>query len=628
MPQSYPFTLKLSAFWVVYCAWALLSGWVLSYFKKLDAEGYLTMLPLLLIGVLCVNRIPAKRPQLILQGWTSSPLMTRAPRTAWLFVILIIGIGACLHAPSNYDGLTYRLPRLLHWLQHHGWFWIGGIDYRMDIAGTGVEWMSAPLIVLFGNDRCLFLLNYLPFLFFPTWFFLAARGMGVCRKSAAVWMFLMPLAFGLVVQSGSIGNDLPGVALGLASVAFAARATRSHPLISMVLSAFCVAMMSAIKITMMPLLLPIGLFWLVQAWKCCRRPASVIAFSACLPLFAICSFLPHAVLCWQHCGAWNGNPENRYGTEIEHPLAGIVGNTLAFTTSIFAPPILPNANAIDARAHALLSSKSWYQWLQNHYSSFDFGFRQELPSEESSGIGLGVTFAMFVWTLLSRIRREPLANVVLPRWLILGSVGFATLVFLAKGGAGASIARLMLPFTPFFLFALLPYLGNPPGHQRRIWLASSLLPGFFLLPTLLINPNRPLLAPRWLSQLPGVPSSLSARMESVFETYARRNALLDPLLSKLPPTAVIGYAGEIDHPHSSLFFPIGQRRVYDFQAATESRCEWIIGTREGIEVRSGKSFDSWSAGNYRLVYQENLTAKVSVGPELWYIFRKTNTPER
>ena len=38
----------------------------------------------------------------------------------YLVVLVMVSVGAISHAPTNYDGLTYRLPRMLNWLSARG----------------------------------------------------------------------------------------------------------------------------------------------------------------------------------------------------------------------------------------------------------------------------------------------------------------------------------------------------------------------------------------------------------------------------------------------------------------------------------------------------------------------------
>jgi hypothetical protein len=620
MPRPLPFTLRVSALWVFYCTWASATGWILSYFHQLHRLGYaIAALPavLLLAGWWFSDRSHFPRKQ----SWHIQTLrLKKLPSFgAWAAVTVFILLSGILHPPSNYDGLTYRLPRLLYWLQENHWFWINGIDFRLDIAGTGFEWMSAPLLLATGSDRGLFLLNYVPFLLLPGLFFLAACGLGVRPRSARWWMWVWPLAFGIAMQAASIGNDMVCAGLALASLAFAAEAKRGRPVFCLTLSALAAILMTGVKVTTLPLGLPLAIFWIWQAWQCLGFRQIVLISGSVTPAAVLCSFLPIAWICWQHTGAWNANPGNRLAIEPANPVAGFVGNTMNFGLGSLYPPLFPGVGTIESGLTKALEQKPWFLWVRDHYPAFSVGINHELPSEEAAGIGLGITLIALVWCVAavrhpvkSGRPRNHLGTV-----FTLGTL-LAFLVILAKIG-GNSTPRLLLPFTPFLLLGLL--LAFPPLRKMPSdgW---SLVPALFLLPTLLLNPNRPLIPLTPLAALPGVPSGLRQRVFEVYDSYARRNELLATLRNRLPRDVPVSFGGGGDQSALSLFKPLGHRKVYDLSPAREPLADWVVGTRIGIERRMGTSLENWENGRYRRVFEDKIASKVSFGPEPWYIFHR------
>jgi hypothetical protein len=101
------------------------------------------------------------------------PCIFRACRFRRLFPLgfLILAflalLGGILYAPSNFDGLAYRTPRVLNWLSTQFWHWIHTPDERMNARACGFEWMTAPLLLFTGSDRLLFLINWFSFLLLP-----------------------------------------------------------------------------------------------------------------------------------------------------------------------------------------------------------------------------------------------------------------------------------------------------------------------------------------------------------------------------------------------------------------------------------------------------------------------------
>ena len=137
-------------------------------------------------------------------------------------------LGGIIHPPSNYDGLAYRVPRSLHWLAAEQWHWIHTDFPRLNTRGTGFEWLSTPLLSFTHSDRSIFLINAVNFLFLPGLFFDVLSRMGVNRRVAAIWMWLLPTGYCYVLQAGSIGNDMMGSFYALAAVSFALRARVSQ----------------------------------------------------------------------------------------------------------------------------------------------------------------------------------------------------------------------------------------------------------------------------------------------------------------------------------------------------------------------------------------------------------------
>src|SRR5205823_13029119 len=87
-------------------------------------------------------------------------------------------LGGVLHAPSNYDALAYRVPRLFHWLAERQWHWIQTAFPRLNTRACGIEWLSAPLIVFTKTDRWLFVINAVSFLLLPSLIFSLFRRVG------------------------------------------------------------------------------------------------------------------------------------------------------------------------------------------------------------------------------------------------------------------------------------------------------------------------------------------------------------------------------------------------------------------------------------------------------------------
>lgn len=623
MIHQLPYILRLTALWVFFSIWASAAGWTLSLLGSLNLAGYLAALPFLVIPSACFW-IGTSPPSTFSVSWKPRALRpARNPaKTAWLLITVIVLAGGLWHPPSNYDALTYRLPRMYYWLQNEAWYWIEGANFRQNIAGAGFEWQSAVIVTLTGSQRWLFLLNSIPFLFLPGLFFLACRGFGIRPRIARWWMWVMPMAYGITLQASSIGNDLPAAVLFVASLAFAAEARRGSPYLCLCLSALAAIAMTAIKITALPLGLPLFVFWGWTAWRL-LSPARILTLGfALLPFLLICSFLPMAWNCWKNSGSWDGNPGNKKGIAVTHPIAGLAGNGLNLIVGTFAPPLLPAAGSLSKKLDSSLGETEWYPWVQSHYPTYDLDLGAEIPSEEAAGIGIGISVVVALWLWIV-IRGNRFTERLRGEFTVfITCMMIALLAFVLKAGGDAT-ARLMLPWIPGLLISCLGLCNATACIPSRYY---ALIPTLCILPALLLNPNRPLLPVRWLAASGLLPARISQRMDEVYSTYAARHSLLEPFADLIPMGATVGFAGEGDHSPAGLFTPLNARTVLDLNTNNLRDVEWIVGTQTGIETRTGILYDEWEEQNLAVRNQRKISSKVARGSETWFLIQLRPAP--
>src|SRR5487761_2777106 len=212
--------------WVWFCACLNVAGWTLSALHQLNAGGYTVTLLVGLAALLAWQKQTG--PPFFPGGHKLSRRFRRAFPLAFLILAAMAFFGGALYAPTNYDALAYRLPRVLHWLAADQWHWIHSFFPRLNTRSCGIEWVSAPVLALLKTDRPLFLINIVSFLLLPGLVFSVFTRLGVRRRAAWHWMWIVPTGYSFVLQAGSIGNDLFGAPFALASVDFALRARDSR----------------------------------------------------------------------------------------------------------------------------------------------------------------------------------------------------------------------------------------------------------------------------------------------------------------------------------------------------------------------------------------------------------------
>src|SRR5580765_53610 len=121
-PMSFLPTVKV---WIWVSALASLAGWTLSPLGQLNAAGYIVFSLAVAVVVFaarekCALSLPA--------GTCPWKKFSHRFRRAFPLMFLVLAalalLGRVIYPPTNHTGLSYRIPRVLQWLDEDGWFWI------------------------------------------------------------------------------------------------------------------------------------------------------------------------------------------------------------------------------------------------------------------------------------------------------------------------------------------------------------------------------------------------------------------------------------------------------------------------------------------------------------------------
>jgi hypothetical protein len=618
------------AIWIWCCAYLNLAGWALSALHELNLAGYTIAL---LIGFAALfvwwEKTSERFPTRI-----HSPKLGRRFRrplpAIFLFVTALIFLGGVLHAPNNYDGLTYRLPRMLNWLTAGHWFWIPTINDRMNYSTTTWEWMAMPIMALLRSDRALFLINALGFLLMPGLLFSVFRQAGVARKVAWTWMWVLPLAYGYATQAGSIGNDFTGALFCLMSVHFGLRARRSGRVSDVWLAGLAAALMTGVKLSNLPLLLPC----LIAVWPALRQLRKNLVGSVVVAVvMVLVSAAPTVVLNQVHTGCWNGDPQNLAQVQVKSPGAALLGNSLLLLQQSFMPPVLPAAQKVSQRLDQKLPA-SWRETLKEKFPRYYLTHLNELPQEEAAALGLGITLLLLVaigaaacglgWAGSNRGMTAVMSPVGLAAWV-------SALFFMLKMGSEAD-ARLMLPYYPLIIIPVLLLPAQNHLLRFQVWKILIVLAALSVLPAVVLSPARPLwpaqrISERLARQHPNSPAL--QRLATVYSVYARRNDALAPLRDRLPDSArVIGFMADTDDSDYSLWRPFGWRKVEYLRADNHPSVqipddvEWIVVKRRIWPEASSVSLEEWAAQHHaKIVLSVPIVTVVAWGEETWCLLQ-------
>jgi hypothetical protein len=646
-------------FWLWISAFATLAGWSLSAVGELNRAGY--AVAFVLFGgftVLQRRNLGISREKMRLAVRKAFRRFRRPLPFCFFALAFLVLLGGAIYRPDNYTGLTYRAGRVLQWLSHGHWFWIHTTDYRMNDRACGMEWLSTPIVLFTQSTRCLFLLNFLPFLLMPGLIFSLFVQLGVSGRVAWHWMWLLPGGYTFLLQAGGNANDTFPTDYALAAIYFAVRAsswqrgdnTNSSSVIAdLWRSILAAALLTGAKASNLPLLLP----WIIAAVPAIpalrKRMAATIVV---MLVSAAVSFLPNAVLNMHYLGDWSGLSIEQEGMNMKNPFVGIWGNAFLLLLDNFTPPFFLlagwwNQHALSVLPHFLMSPM---------VRNFEDGFLWlgELPTEDWSGIGFGLSVLLAVSVIAGFFKAKSFsprssssrpASLIVPQgprppWrvvpyakLVRVAPWVALLAYCTKTGM-VTPDRLIAPYYP--LLAPLLLIGpRQSAIVRRQWW-NALAGGSMILASvvLIMLPDRPLWPARTV--LSGLSAwhprnHLISRAREVYAVYANRADPLANVRALLPKgIKVVGFLGAEDDCDISFWLPFGSRRVEHFllsdppERFRREGVEYAVVGGLNLHLR-GVTLEEWlHRTGAEMVAETNGTLKVAEGPQQWYIARIKN----
>jgi len=575
--------------WILLCSWLVASGWILSLFKSLTATGYLVSLALLAV----LLRISFIRNQEKEKNYTFFWIRKIKRRFGnpipliYLIYLLIVALGGALYSPTNYDGLCYRIPKILHWWYQGQWHWIGGQNVRMDFSSAGFEWLMLPILVLLKTDRLFFLINLISFALLPGLIYSAYTRLGISKRVAWYWMWLMPCGYCFTLQAGSISNDCFAAVYLLSAMTFALRAKANASWSDAALALLSTALLTGAKASNLPLLLPL-LFLLAPLFTILiRRPLTSLTV---IILAALISFLPIAIANTVYTGDWSGDPTNHEQFKLKNPIAGLIGNTLQLSTGAIEPPILPMAKLWSVKAENLLKTR-FFASLEKEFPRISLKFG-ELPNEESAGLGIGVTSLILISLISGLLRTQ--AKVISESPVIFGGLAWISLLVLMAKFGNDGISRLIACYyiiLPLPIFAL---RSQTALVRQRWWRTLAILAQLLLLPALLLSPARPLVPVTAIIKFlenHGYSQEMIQRVKVVYATYKDRSDQFSTVRAHIPLTVEkIGFAGTGDESEYSFWKPLLKNNVIDMNTVFldqkwPSGLDCIVGSEWGFHDR-------------------------------------------
>ena len=621
-----PNAIQWAKLWILLGVYLNIAGWGLSVLGHLDPLGYgvVGVGGLLGLGfVLKTSHGSFHRVSLSKQRWR---LRHFFPAFFMLLCLLAL-IGGTIYAPNNYDAMTYRFPRILHWFTEHRWHWIVSSECRMNYSAVGFEWLMAPLFALTKSDRGFFLINILSYALLPGLTYATFLRLGIAKRTAWYWMWLIPCGSCFITQAGSIGNDSFATIYFLAAIYFTLLARTTRKVSDLWIGAMAIALLTAAKASNLPLVLP----WLVAAWPLLRLlREKVWATAAVFCVVLMASFFPIAAINTYYAGKWTGDPINNSHLQIDNPAYGIWGNGLQLLVQNVTPPIMPMSQTWNQMALAWMDTPTGRNLLL-HFPRLNL-MCGEMDIEEDSGLGAGL-WALLGISVIACVRnqrsalRVPAAGFKTGLWI--GAASWvALLAYMSKMGS-ESAARLIASYYVPLTASLLILPGMAELTRKRWWKICAVLAVLAALPLVILNPSRPLWPALTFFKKATVcfpESRMFARDYSVYRTYRARADGLSPLRKYLSrEDEVVGFIGS-DDSEVGLWRPFGTRKVVDVVPANLhlfAENQWpIIAREEGVNFVFQQSLDQWlKATGGHVVAKTKLLQKASREAREWCVIK-------
>lgn len=615
------------AHWILFAAACNIAGWTLSALHALNLPGFAIAIPAFWFLLARLTGIPRPRLDDLRRqsGWRRR--IRKLLPAGFVMLAALALLGGLLHPPNNYDALNYRMPKVADWLMAGRWEWIPANNNALNTRSSGFEWLTAPMLALLRTDRFIFIYNLISFLCLPGLVFSLFRHMGVARRAAYAWMWLVPAGYCYALQAGSVGNDLPAAMFALAAFDFGFRWRKTGAYSCFALALAAAGMMTAIKPTTLPLLLPFGLLFFGMWRPALAKPLRSIVLAV---LFALASFLPTAAINFRQCGDWTGAAaENPTLGKVE-PLIGLAGNLINAPLQNLAPPVFPVANQWNAWFVAWFPEK----FLQSMAENFEArGARfavTDIQGEETAGIGTGLSLVL-VFSVLAgwRLRhRSPACRDYPKRALLLaGLFGIALLAYFSRAGM-TTVARHIAPYYPFLI--AIPLLA--PGQSRVVrtkpWnlLAGAAIASAVVM--LVITPSRPLWPARWFTEFAaGASSPMLERVRTGYLVYSERSDGLGALRDALPPGATtVGLLSFASGPELPLWKPYLQRRVRHIRpgesidALHQAGMSHVILNTRDFACFMGQTPEQWvRAQHATILNRQTIRMLVKEEPSEWWV---------
>ena len=585
-------------------------GWGLSWWHWLDWLGWLSLAGFLAAAII------ARRGA---GSWVNLLKGIGEPLAFWPF-LLVGGLAlaaALIYPPTMLDALTYRLPRVLLWLQENHIRHFSTADERLNYMPQVWGLVTLPLIQLAG-DRLVTLWNYASWIVFYLiaydWAFEVSGNVNQSRVMA----FIASSSTFAVLQACEASTDLFVAALVLLSLRFVVQFEHTRDWRNINWSVLSLLLAADTKPHVTVLLLPLVIwFWLAPSkpWKAFQWRW----LPGLIPVWLLCSPVLSWMLNYQTYGIWSGG--GMASLSGKSPVWNVLLGTVMTVWQGIQPPVNPLALMFNDRLQQVISEHGLDRLVPA------FTLRCSLISMvDGASLGLVLSVLLAVGVVLAVRRNRQALNSWRGWAMAAGAAGYGLAVSqVVPGSVGRS-------FCVFLFFAVpLAMVGwnslRPQVLRASLWLClcSSLL-------SLVLSPERPLWpacrAQQALAESPRF-NWLAKKMEpyTLVPERARTGEVLVQAIPASEPAVVVLVGG--DRPLLPLFRPYSLGR--DILLLPPHAVQRDLNRLPvNYVIMGGGAAEQYpelcsyleQSDDYELVISRDYTSKLVRGAETWKLFRR------
>ena len=594
--------------WLSYVAGMVCFGWLLS------AMGGYRWMGAAALPLVCTLAFLFHRSWRVIHPQEKECLKNDLSFLPFLLLLILIALAGSLYITAVLDSLSYRIPRMLMWLQEGRIHYIDNPDFRLNFMTPIWEFASTPLYqaagfrLLWLGSGISWILLYLAFVYF-------SRKLGADSKSAR-WLAIIPSAsVGFVLQAASTMNDVWAAAFIAISLAFILMFEEKQEFRDLISSGLALALAAGAKPHFVVLALP----WLI--WFCLSKskPICSVRWGWALPVAAlavVCSPLPTFITNHLHYGSFKG-PAGESGFALGSWWVNILLGSLKMGWQIVQPPLNPWARSLEHMTDSWIKDSG----LLDLAPRFEIGVREiSIVDAASLGLFTVLILAAGAWTIIRKRSH-------IPAWAsysaIAGAFGFFVAVSqVVPGTLGRSFLGFLILALPLFMSGLILM-------KRKTIIFGASLCSLLAMAVIMISPSHPLFPLKWLTRNN---PKLSTYLKPYFDFQERTIAGIS-LVEKIPlGCREIGILSNSDQNLIHLWGRSAAKKHVRFYPAEVSLdklyqskpdCIIVAGSVEG--VYNGLREQLYADPRFEIIAEEFYQTKNARGPELWSLIQKRHS---